>query len=436
MLTAYRRAFEVPGSVRFSSSAFVGRLPMAMVGLAIVLLISATTGSYAQAGALSAAFQIAAAVGSLVTSRWVDQLGQRRLLPWLAIAHALGLVVFVIAVESGQPLVVQAITVIIAGASQPAIGSMVRARWAFTAPANQLRSAFAIESIIDELIFTIGPLLTAFLAFNVGLPLPLIVAAVLTVAGSLALSVQRRTEPPPSPRQTAEAGVPHRGAIRQRGMLLMVIASMGVGAVFGTYEVTVVAFSENAGQPGASGLILGLWAAGSMIGGLVFGSRQWGLDLPRQVVLLTGILALTLVPAPFISAVPALAVTTFIAGMAVAPSLIAIFSLTERLVPSELLTEGLTWTNSGLALGFSFGTAINGVIIDSRGTTTAFILPSICAALACLSALLGVRTLQAACSDGPQTGLGIPLNSEPVPGPAPGGVIDEPRDARGGGHGA
>ena len=84
------------------------------------------------------------------------------------------------------------VTVIVAGASQPAIGSMVRARWAALAPdADRLRSAFALESIIDELIFSVGPLITAFLAFSLALPLPLIVAAVIGVVGGLALLVHQ-----------------------------------------------------------------------------------------------------------------------------------------------------------------------------------------------------------------------------------------------------
>jgi predicted MFS family arabinose efflux permease len=369
-----------------------------------------------------------------VTSRWVDQLGQRRLLPWLAMLNALGLVGFVVAVETNEPTVVQALAAAFAGLTQPAIGSMVRARWAYVAPPESLRSAFAIESIIDELIFTIGPLLTAYLAFQVGLPLPLIVAAVLTVAGSLALAVQKRTEPPSARHAREEDGAARASAIRRPGMILMVVASLGVGAVFGSYEVTVVAFSQDAGQSGASGLILGLWAAGSMLGGLLFGSRQWAMDLPRQVFLLTGILAIALLPAPLVRTVPVLTVTTSIAGFVVAPALIAIFSLTERLVPGSLLTEGLTWTNSGLALGFSMGTAINGIIIDARGTTTAFLLPAACAAMACVTAFVGRGTLRAACADRPPSSPGFALNTDPLPGPTPGGVRDEPMDASGRGH--
>jgi predicted MFS family arabinose efflux permease len=434
MLSSYRRAYATPGSWEFSASAFVGRLPIAMVGLGIVLLISEMTGSYALAGALSAAFQLSAAGGSLVTSRWVDRLGQHRLLPWLALAHALGLVAFVGAVEADLSVVVQGLAAAFAGVTQPAIGSMVRARWAFVASPETLRSAFAIESIIDEFIFTVGPLLTAFLAFQVALPLPLIVAGVLTVAGSLALSFQRRTEPPGARASSIDGRPAETSAIRRPGMALMVVAAMGLGAVFGSYEVTVVAFSKDAGEAGASGLILGMWAAGSMLGGLYFGSRQWSMDLPRQVILLTGVLAVSLIPAPFVRSIPVLVATTFVAGVMVAPALIAIFSLTERLVPGNLLTEGLTWTNSGLALGFSLGTAVNGIVIDAHGTSVAFILPALCAAASCVAALFGRGTLQAACADRGPAVPGIARNSDPVPGPAPGGVRDDPKDASGRGH--
>jgi len=434
MLTSYRRTFRTPGAWQFSSSAFVGRLPISMVGLGIVLLISESTGSYALAGVLSAAFQLSAAVGSLYTSRWVDRLGQSRLLPWLAMGHALGLLAFVAAVETDMSLVVQVLTAAFAGALQPAIGSMVRARWAYVAPPESLRSAFAIESIIDELIFTIGPMLTAYLAFQVALPLPLIVAGVLTVAGSLALAFQRRTEPPGARTVPGDGSPIEVSAIRRPGMVLMVVAAMGMGAVFGSYEVTVVAFTKDAGQAGASGLILGLWSAGSLLGGLFFGARQWPMDLPRQVILLTGLLAVSLIPAPFVSTVPVLVATTFMAGVVVAPALIAIFSLTERLVPGTLLTEGLTWTNSGLALGFSLGTSVNGIVIDAHGTTTAFVLPVLFAAMSCITALIGRGTLQAACADRAPSVPGIARNTDPVPGPAPGGVRDEPKDASGRGH--
>lgn len=433
MLTAYRQALSLPGAWQFSSSAFVARLPISIIGLGIVLFISTLTGSYALAGILSAAFQVSAAGGALVTSRWTDRLGQHRLLPWLAMVHATGLVAFVLAVEAGLPVPVQALAIAVAGVSQPAIGSMVRARWAHAAqdPA-ELRSGFALESIVDELVFTVGPLVTAFLAFQVALPLPILVGATLAVAGSLTLAAQRRTEPLPSGPQHARdiaAGItpePRRSALLLPGMAIIVVGALGVGGVFGTYEVAVVAFTEQAGASGAAGLVLGLWAAGSLLGGLFFGSRHWRRPLHQQVMLLTGALAIVLIPAPFVRSIPVLAVSTFVAGIAVAPALIAVFSLTERLVPSALLTEGLTWANSGLAIGFSAGTAIGGIVIDSVGTTWAFVLPMLSAGTACVVAALGQRVLARASAGRPAPLPAVPWNNDPLPGPGPGGFVDDP----------
>lgn len=427
MLTTYRRALALPGAKRFSSTAFVARLPIAMSVLGIVLLISESTGSYAQAGALAAVFQVGIAVGTLISSRLVDQLGQRRMLPWIASAHAVALLAFVASVEGGLPLAVQVAVILVSGFSQPAIGSMVRARWAkVTSTPEELRGAFALESIIDELIFSIGPLLTAFLAFQVGLPVPLILAAVITLAGSLALSVQHRTEPHAAGRRRPfEGDQPHGSALRLPGMVFMAVAAMGVGGVFGSYEVTIVAFTKNAGQPGASGLVLGLWAIGSMLGGIYFGSRRWPMPLSRQVVVLAGVLTIVLLPAPFVGSVPVLSATTFFAGMAVAPVLIAVFSLTERLVPQAQLTEGLTWATSGMSIGFSTGTSIAGIIIDAHGTAWAFSIPVASAASACIVAAIGQPVLRRAAAGRQQPLPTVPWVDDPVPGPRPGGIIDD-----------
>ena len=428
MLSTYRRALALPGAWQFSLTGFVARLPIAMVGLGIVLLISTTTGSYAQAGVMSAAFQVSAAFGAVATSRWADRVGQHRLLPWLGGLNAAALIGFVVAVENGLAFVVQLLVVAVAGAAQPSIGSMVRARWATAAPdTGRLRGAFALESIIDELIFSIGPLLTAFLAFQIALPLPLIAGAAIGLAGAVTLALQRSTEPVPSrQRPGGDSQRPRGSALRQPGLIIVVIGALGIGGVFGSYEVAVVAFTQQADASETSGIVLGLWALGSMLSGIVFGSRQWRLPLPRQVVVLSALLALVLVPAPFVQTVPLLAGASFLAGVGVAPALIANFSLTERLVPANLLTEGLTWTNSGLALGFSAGTTLGGIVIDAHGTTWAFILPIASASMAAITAAIGQPVLTRASSGRRQPPPAPSWNAEPVPGPAAFGVLDAP----------
>ena len=128
MLGAYGQVLRTPGALRFTASGFVARMPLAISGLSVVLVVSTITGSYGLAGAMSAGYAIASACCTILTSRLVDRRGQHRVLPILAIGYAAGLVAFVLAITAGQVLIAF-ISVMAAGAFQPAIGAAVRARW-------------------------------------------------------------------------------------------------------------------------------------------------------------------------------------------------------------------------------------------------------------------------------------------------------------------
>lgn len=430
VLNSYREVLRIPGALRFSSAGFIARLPLSIIGLGIVVYISGVTGSYATAGLLAACFQLPAAGCALYTSRLVDRHGQHRVLPLLVSVHSLALIAFILTVQYRLPLLAQALAVAVAGASQPAIGAIVRARWAYTVgrlgqtSSPLLRSAFAVESIVDELIFTVGPLLVATMALRFSLASPLVLAAALALGGGMLLSAQRATEPPASS-GLAEPSVHNGSAIRLPGLLSVVLAAIGTGFIFGSFEVSAIAFTARAGSPAAGGYVLAVWALGSLFGGLWFGSRHWRIRLPTQAILCFLALTVVLIPMPFITSVPMLALATFLSGAAVAPALIAGFSLAERLVPANLLTEGLTWSNSGLAVGFSGGTAIAGIVIDSIGTTAAFALPVTGAAIAMLVLILSRRLLLASVLPYEDRAPAAPLNADPVAGPAPGAFLDD-----------
>jgi MFS family permease len=95
MLTSYRRILAEPGALRMSMAALVARLPISMVGLGIVLLVSAATGRYGVAGAISAAYMIANAGFAILQGRLLDRLGQATVLAVASIGFgsAVGLLV-------------------------------------------------------------------------------------------------------------------------------------------------------------------------------------------------------------------------------------------------------------------------------------------------------------------------------------------------------
>lgn len=370
MINTYRSALSVPGAPAFTAAGLIARLPLALNGLGIVLLVSITTGSYALAGALSAVYAIVAASGGIVSSRWADTHGQRPVLRLLPVISGCSMVLFVTSIMGPLPRWAAWPLVIVTAATQPTIGSYVRARWAAAAPTPSIRRAgFAWESIVDELIFSVAPLIAATTAVSLWTPTPLILSAVLLLVGSWWLAAQRTTQPPLHPREGRRLS---GSAITQPGVLACVAIGIGLGVLFGAFDVSTVAFTQQAGRPSMAGVILGLWAGGSLVGGLYFGSRRWSMGLESQLRATGLVLCVVLVPAMFVSTVPLLALTAFVAGMSIAPTLISLFSVTERLIPPRLLTEGLTWVNAGLATGFALGSAGGGVIVDARGTGVAF----------------------------------------------------------------
>lgn len=416
----YRYALTRPGVAPFTAAGAVARLPIAMIALAIVLLVSNQTGSYGYAGVLSALFAFTSAFASIVTSRRADRVGQRRILLLLAPAHSLLLVAFTSSILLDWGAIPQVALVVAAGATLPAIGSYVRARWSYLSDSpDMLRVGFAWESVLDELIFTIGPIITTTLAFSIGLGVPIVVAAVFVAVGSLGLMMARRSTPP------AAQASSHPGSmltvVRTPGLRALVIAALGMGTLFGSLDVGTVAFTQARSQGELSGLILAGFAVSSLICGIAYGARRWPGDLRRHVQVATT--ALTVIALFFlvVDTSVGLAVVAVAAGGSVAPALIGIFSLTERLVPARNLTEGLTWTNSGLATGFALGSATSGWLIDLFATARAgFVVCVVGATVAALVTFLRSGTL-----GGPGANRlesvepTFAWNDDPLPGPHP-----------------
>jgi len=415
MLAPYRDILSIPGSARFSSVGVLARLPAAMVVLAIILFVSAETDSYAVAGIMTAAFQISASSATIVSSRISDRLGQSRILPLLCVVNAFFMILFVMGMQHGLSLWVSGALIAVSGAFMPAIGSMVRARWAHITGGDQLRVAFAMESTFDEIDWTIGPLLTALLAATIDPAAPLIAAASFTVIFGVALAALRSTQPAPS----ASGPHRHRGGLMRAGLPVVVVTLAGVGVMFGAYEVAVPAFARQQGAPNASGLILAAWAVGSMIGGLWFGTRRWHVTLPRQAQYALGFMALAVLPSLIDYSIAVSIAAAFLAGIAIAPSLITQFSLAERLVATDRITEGITWAMSGITLGFAAGSALAGFLIDAFGVRAGFTVTVLGAVVALVVACVFRGHVERHMRHGIEPAV-FAKGWDPVPGPSAG----------------
>jgi predicted MFS family arabinose efflux permease len=420
MLAPYRDILRIPGAARFSAIGLLARLPTAMMVLSIILFVSAETDSYAIAGAMTAAFQISASTVTILSSRVSDRLGQSRVLPVLCTVNALFIIGFVVSMQREMPVFLSGALIAVAGAFMPSIGSMIRARWAHITDGERLRTAFAMESTLDEIDWTVGPLLTAVLAAALDPAAPLIAVAVLTLIFGLALASLHSTQPTPKPPQPRV----HRSGLMRDGLPVVVLTLAGVGIMFGAYEVAVPAFAREQGAPNASGIVLAAWAVGSMIGGLWFGTRTWQVSLPRQAQVAIGLMALAVLPGMIDHSITVSICAAFVAGVAIAPSLITQFSLAERLVPADRITEGITWAMSGITLGFAAGSALAGALIDAVGVRAGFAVSVVGAVFAFVLAWSFRSHLERHVRQGEEPPV-FATGWDPVPGPTA-GSFDSP----------
>jgi MFS family permease len=391
----YRRLFAVPGAARFSLAGWLARLPASTTGLGTVLLIADRTGSYALAGGVSGTFALSFALGSPVWARAMDRRGQGRVLrPLVAAFLVLGLA-FLAVVLAGAPEWTWFAVAAATGASTPNIGSVVRARWTHALPDLRARqTAFAFESVVDEVVFVVGPPVVTVLAALVTPPAGFLTGQVLGVVGTAWLARQVRTEPPVDVPDPAVAHV--RWAALSPVVVVVTVSSLAAGAVFGAMDVVVVGFAQAQGAPATAGVALAVYAGGSLVGGLVYGLARLPGSLAARFLATTVLFGLAAQLLLAAGSLGVLVAVLFLSGLMIAPVLVAGMSLTESRVPRTALTEALTWTVAGLTAGVTAGAALAGAAVDSWGARAAFAVPCAFAGLAALLALAGVPWLRPA----------------------------------------
>jgi MFS family permease len=369
LLGTYRAAFRAPGSAAFSAAGFIMRFSIAVYPIGLILLISTRTGHYSFAGVLSGIYVFANGVGNPVLARLVDRYGQGRVLLPASSVHVAGAVAIIALARAGAPDWALVAPTIVCGFAYLAVGSLVRARWSYVlAGRPELGTAYSLESTLDEVIFTAGPLIATVLATQLDPIAVFVLAAGLVAVGTVWLQRQPGTDPPPH-----EVGTPRHGsALRLRGMALVVLAAVGMGGVFASAEVTMVAFCGQHGATALAGVVLACLAFGSGVSGFVYGSRTRSgdvLDRFRRQALVFAVL-----PLLFLAAVniPVLAVLAFLVGLGIAPTLIMSFGLIEQVVPGPALTEGMAWLTTGLSIGYGVAAALVGRLADAFGARVAF----------------------------------------------------------------
>ncbi|EHJ95768.1 MFS transporter [Agrobacterium tumefaciens] len=391
MSNPYREIFRAPGAKGFSAAGFFARLPIAMAPIGIVAMLSQTHGEYWLAGAVSATFALTNAAVAPQISRLVDRKGQSSVLVPATIISVIAFAILIIATNQRWPAWTLFLSAFLA-AAMPSIPAMMRARWTeIFRDRPELNTAFAFESAADELVYIAGASLSVGLAVSLFPEAGMMISTASLALGTFAFLLQRSTEPKV---RAVESGSRQHSAIRLRSVQIITVALIFVGSTFATAEVSAVAITKELGQPEAASLVIGVYAIGSFVVGLLLGAINPKMPLQRQLLIAVSVLALTALPLLFASTtVSLLAFAVFLSGVAISPIFITAFGLIERRVPESMLTEGVTWVMTGIGIGMALGAFISGWVIDNFGPSNGFWV-SIAATLSTVTIIsLGQRSL-------------------------------------------
>ncbi|OZM80457.1 MFS transporter [Pseudonocardia sp. MH-G8] len=375
----YRPLLRTPGAAAFFLAAAAGRVGIAMTGLGLVWLLHARTGSYTTAGFASAGFALAEALIGPHLARYIDRFGQTRMLPVHLLAHGAAIVGVLVSATPTATIIFATC----AGAVLPQLGALSAARWAHLLRgerADELPSAFSLESLANATAFLFGPVLVTALGAAGDTALASGIAASLILCGGAALAAQRRTAPPPADR-SVDSSRQETASLLRPAFLLLALLNLAIGLHFGTMGVAITAFTIGQGVPDAAALIVAASGLSGLLSGWLYGLRRHKTPARRQLVIASAYLTGAALLLPLAPSAVWLGAAVVLTEAAVPPALVLLSVLTVRVVGPAALTQAFTWGNSASATGSALAASLAGRVSDTWG-------PSAALAQAPLAALL------------------------------------------------
>ncbi|MFB7946098.1 MFS transporter [Kitasatospora phosalacinea] len=396
MSTSYLAVLRTPGAARLIPAALLGRLSYGTVPLSLLLATADTTGSYARAGWVTAAFSAVSVLLFPARAGLVDRHGPRRTLPPMAVGYAAALLALTAATwHPGTPYGPLLLLATAAGALAPPLGPVTRAQWSILATDPELRRrAYSLDTVAEELLYVTGPLLAGLLAATGRPALGILLSAALVLTGTLALAAVATPVPVPTAAVGDGAAPPRSGTRhlldRARQPLS---AAAGAGAGLAAFSLLAAVFAARHGRPADVAWVEAALAAGSATGGLVLGATDWRAPAPTRLAVLTAALAAALALAALAPTLPALAAVAALTGLTVAPTLTTAYLLTDELATPAERTRAGAWVNTSFNAGSSTATALTGALLAHLPLPVCLLL----AATPPLAALAG-RRRQVGCS--------------------------------------
>jgi len=406
MAAGYLEILRTRHAARLLAGTLVGRLPNAAGAIAIVLFVRAEGGSYSLAGALAAVYGVSNAVGQPLLGRLVDLYGQPRIQLPAALVSALGMVVFALTGTGSLPLAYTLTAV--AGLFTPPLEGGLRALWPAVLPREgQVHTAYAMDAVAQEVMFTAGPLLVTLCVSLWSAQAALVVLNAIGVLGALSVVVSG----PSRAWRSAPREAHWLGALRSPGLIALLGAFLFVGTALGSITVAGVSYADGHGGDATYGRLMAALGLGALVGGTVYGARRWSGAPERRLRVLVALLAVCYLPLTLVPGAVAMTALVALAGVFLAPCIACAFIIVDRHAPKGTVTEAFSWLVTTFTVGASVGTGLAGPVVEWGGAVWGFAVPG-AAGGAALLVLLATGRVLAATGGGSDGGAVVEGSSE------------------------
>ncbi|MGZ5080343.1 MAG: MFS transporter [Usitatibacter sp.] len=375
-----------PDVARLLLVAILARMPVGMVGFAMLVFLRESLGSFALAGSAVGISFVALAVTAPIQGRLIDLYGPRRILMVTSVLQPLALAATLASAKLAFPYAVIAACAAAAGIFASPVTTLTRTLWRQRFHReDDRRTAFALDAVTIEINFTLGPAIIAAVLATAGataafaVAIATVVASMIVFMTSPALGYFKR-----------ETGAQRHllGPLTEPRLWLVFVTTFGLTLCFGLLEVGYPAFATALAVPAMGGVLLAINSLGSALGGALYGGIAFKAPVERQFACALGLMvAPLLLHAVLLGQPAAFTVVAFLAGALIAPSIAAQSVLVARLAPSHYATEAFTWSSTFIVCGLGAGVALGGALVETAGLRYAFIVGGVVVGTMALLAL-------------------------------------------------
>jgi len=370
-LEKYVAFIRQPDVAKLLLVALLSRMPVGMGGFALLMFLRENLGDYARAGTAVGVQLVALAAAAPIMGRLIDRVGGRIPLIVTGTLQPLALLSILWATLAHMPYAVILGCAALSGIFATPITTLTRTAWRHRFQSeDDRRTAFALDAVMIEINFTIGPAIIAAILATAGATVAFatvigfVVASVFIFFFSPALRYFKRGEP-------VERHM--LGPLTEPRLLLVFISTFGLTMAFGLIEVGYPAFGTALAAPALAGILLSVNSIGSAIGGAIFGGLHLKMRIERQLATTMGLMSIPLMLHAIFQQPVVFGVVAFFCGLFIAPSIASQSVLVSRLAPAKYAAEAFTWSSCFIVSGLGAGMALGGLLVETTGLRSAFI---------------------------------------------------------------